>query len=479
MMSKSDIVLNIQYKYCKNKKVGVRGWLNYASRKQKADSSSIDEYNMLKDYALFSDKDSFLNEDSECYLWNNNGDINKQDIISNMDDMGKGLFYRGFLSFPPEFAINHGLITKADYYSLTNQFMPSLIMDMGLDINNVEWYCSLHRDTKHPHIHFCIFEKKQTKTNPRYPKSCIYKCKSNIANYLVDFQKFYELRDNTFSDITGTIDLNNLNKIKGQRLFSDKYRKNLNDMLLDLYNKLPKTGRIQYNSKNMNDLRDELDSIISYILYHDSTKYIYASYLKLLEEHQKELNQLYGQSNTINNRKYYNEQLNRLYTKIGNEILANYKIYQSMDIMEREKDFLKKNINDIKFKSRNYAKDETKFSIASDLYKICVLADLDYNQTKKVFKRWLKNSNYNYDVDSLISSIKVKNYDMSTQEFYSALKRLGYNYDRYSKLKSKNFYRQLSYRRFINRAINHLEYEKEKEEKQIVANIQFELEAYK
>ena len=53
MMSKSDIVLNIQYKYCKNKKVGVRGWLNYASRKQKADSSSIDEYNMLKDYALF------------------------------------------------------------------------------------------------------------------------------------------------------------------------------------------------------------------------------------------------------------------------------------------------------------------------------------------------------------------------------------------------------------------------------------------
>ena len=109
------------------------------------------------------------------------------------------------------------------------------------------------------------------------------------------------------------------------------------------YNKLPKTGRIQYNSKNMNDLRDELDSIISYILYHDSTKYIYASYLKLLEEHQKELNQLYGQSNTINNRKYYNEQLNRLYTKIGNEILANYKIYQSMDIMEREKDFLKKN----------------------------------------------------------------------------------------------------------------------------------------
>lgn len=29
---------------------------------------------------------------------------------------------------------------------------------MGLDINNVSWYCVLHRDTNHPHIHFCFFE---------------------------------------------------------------------------------------------------------------------------------------------------------------------------------------------------------------------------------------------------------------------------------------------------------------------------------
>mgnify|MGYP001855971649 CR=1 FL=1 len=61
-MSKSDIVFQINYKKCKNKKLGIKSWLDYASKKQKADSSSIDEYNLLKDYALFSDKKTYLNE---------------------------------------------------------------------------------------------------------------------------------------------------------------------------------------------------------------------------------------------------------------------------------------------------------------------------------------------------------------------------------------------------------------------------------
>ena len=42
----------------------------------------------------------------------------------------------------------------------------------------------------------------------------------------------------------------------------------------------------------------------------------------------KELNDLYGDSISNKERKYYNDQVKRLYTKIGNEILKNFKIYQ-------------------------------------------------------------------------------------------------------------------------------------------------------
>ena len=49
---------------------------------------------------------------------------------------------------------------------------------------------------------------------------------------------------------------------------------------------------------------------------------------------------------------------------------------------------------DFNFKSRNYKKDETIISIAKDLYQICSLADLNDKQIKKVFQRWINNSNY-------------------------------------------------------------------------------------
>lgn len=479
-MTKSNIVFQIEYKTGSNKGKAIGKWMDYATQKNKADSSSIDEYNLLKDYAVASDKKTFLNEYNETYLWNKDGDILKKDVMSELKNVNsKGIFWRGFLSFPSDFAMEHGLITKTDFYSLTNNIFPTLITDMGLDLNNVNWMCTLHLDTpKHPHIHFCIYEKVPTRRNPIVPRSAIANFKSNVANYLIDNKEFYRLRDSTFSKITGSISNKEFSKIKSQRLFSDKYRKGLNNRLLELYDVLPKTGRLQYNSKNMKPYKEQLDRIIHYILMHDSVKYDYANYLRLLEQHQKELNQLYGNSKNNQERKYYNDQLNKLYSKIGNEILHNYKVYQSMDFMDREREFLKKHINELNFKSRNdYAKEETKIGIAKDLYKICMVAGLNETQTKKVFVRWLKNSKYKMDADSLIASATTLDSEMTTKEYYDALKKLGYSSDRFNKFKTKHFYRELDYKKFINKAINNLMYEIDNEEKQIVENIQYELES--
>ena len=111
-MSKSDIVFKIEYRKPFNKKSGIKGWMNYVSQKQKADSSSIDEYNILKDYALFTDKETYLDESYDTFLWSSNGDVLKKDELDKVIDTSKGVFWRGFLSFPSEFAIEHGLITK-------------------------------------------------------------------------------------------------------------------------------------------------------------------------------------------------------------------------------------------------------------------------------------------------------------------------------------------------------------------------------
>lgn len=474
-MSKSNIVVRTRYKHSHTASSHVSKWLDYVSKKEKADSTSLDEKNILSEYYSLADKESFLFERCESFVWNSDGDVNPKQDLKKIDDTG--FVWNLVISFPPDFAIKNGLITKSDYYDLTKNIMPSLITDMGLNLNNTIWYASLHRNTDNPHLHILLCEKNKTATKGFIPQHFIQNIKSNIGNYLIDNTKFYKLRDKEFSNITGNISLKELTKVQGQKLYSDKFRKDLNKMLLDFYDKLPPKGRLQYNSKNMDMYRTELDNIIHYILLHDSVKYQYANYLKLLDKHQLELNQLYGMTKDNKNRKYYNDQRNRLYSKIGNEILSNYKKYQSMNLIEREKSFLEKHIKELKFKSRNdYAKDETKMSIAKDLYKLCMMANLNHEETKKVFQRWLKNSNYNYSIDAVMSSVPMLDYAMSSTEYYNALKKLGYDYERYNKVKNKYFYKELNYKRFINKAHEHLMYELENEEKQIISNLQFELE---
>lgn len=476
----SSIVVRTRYKHSFGASKHLSKWLDYVSKKEKADATSLDDKNIMKEYFALADKDTSLFEMCESFVWNQDGDVNPKEFLKNNKIDDTGFTWNLVLSFPPDFAINNGLITKSDYYDLTKNIMPSLITDMGLKIENTIWMVALHRNTDNPHLHICIVEKNKTASKGFIPKFAIKNLKSNIGNYLINNNEFYKLRDKEFSTITGGVSLKELTKIKSQKLYSDKFRKTLNQKLLSFYDTLPKTGRLQYNSKNMQPYRQELDGIIHYILSHDSVKYNYANYLRLLEEHQKELNSLYGMSDANRRRKYYNDQLNRLYSKIGNEILANYKKYQAMDLMEREKSFLSKHIKELNFKSRNdYSKNETKIKIARDLYKLCMMANLNDYEIKKVFERWIKNSNYNLNVDDLILSARVLEYEMSSTEYYIALRKLGYDYNRYNKFRNKYFYKELNYKRFINQAIDHLMYELEAEEKQIVSNIQYELEEYK
>ena len=70
------------------------------------------------------------------------------------------------------------------------------------------------------------------------------------------------------------------------------------------------------------------------------------------------------------------------------------------------------------------------------------------------------------------------NTDMSSTEYYKILRSLNYDYERYSKYKNKVFYQELNYKKFINQAMNYLEYELEQEEKQIINELEYELSEY-
>lgn len=469
----SNIITRVRYKKDVNFQRLVGGWCKYVS-KDGANGKSLKDVSSMndlyeKELGIFDDTKSF----EEYYIWNKNGDISKRDILKDLPRDKAGKMWNLVISFPPDFALESGLKTKQDYYLMTKAIMPKFILDNDLDITNTLWYSSLHKDTDNPHLHITIFEKEQRRKKDTLEKVAMKYLKSNIASYLIDNTSFYKDQDYLFLGLDNEIRKSNYTKIEKELFFSDRFRKTLNKDLLKLYDKLPKRGRLQYNSRNLDYCRADIDKIIDKILYHDTIKYEFEIYYHHLEEIERQQIKMYG--NTKNN-KYIDNKMKRLYSRIGNDILYNYKVYNSKDFLIHQKEFLKVNIMNMDFKSRNIKKKSTIIKHASEIYKLGKLADLSDNDIKLLLSKWIKKSNIKYDVNLIFDSVSSGREDMNATEFYKALSHLGYSKERYDNFKSKSFYKHLQFKQFIKKANYFLITENKKEEKFLLELIEKELQ---
>lgn len=280
----SNIVTRVRYKKDVNFQRLVGAWCKYVS-KDGADTTPLKDLSSVNDYyqkefGIFDD----TKENEEYHIWGKNGDIRKREILKELPKDKPGKMWTLVLSFPPDFADESGLITKQDYYLMTKAILPKFLLDNDLDLTNTLWYASLHKDTDNPHLHIAIFEKNQTRTKDTLEKNAIKNLKSNIASYLIDNTSFYKEHDYLLLGLDYKVRKSNFTKVEKELFFSNKFRKNLNKDLLSLYNKLPKRGRLQYNSKNLDFCRKDIDRIIEKILYHDTIKYEFEKYYHFLEE---------------------------------------------------------------------------------------------------------------------------------------------------------------------------------------------------
>lgn len=468
----SNIITRVRYKKDVNFQKLVGGWCKYVS-KDGADGKSLDGLDNInnlyeKEFGIFDD----TKENEEFYIWNKNGNINKKEILKDIPNNKSGKMWTLVISFPPQFAEESGLKTKQDYYLMTKAIMPKFLLDNDLDLTNTLWYASLHKDTDNPHLHITIFEKEQRRKKDTLEKTAMKYLKSNIASYLIDNTSFYKEQDYLFLGLENKIRKKNLTKVEKDLFFNDKFRKSLNKDLLQLYDKLPKQGRLQYNAKRLNFCRKDINKIIDKILYHDTIKYEFEKYYHHLEEIEREQKKIYGNSNN----KYIENKMKRLYSKIGNDILHNYKVYNSKEFIEHHKEFLKINIMNMDFKSRNIKKKSTIIKNATNLYRLGKMSDLSENNIKSLIKRWIKNSNINENFDLIYSAINKNDESMSYTDFYKALSNLGYSKERYNNLKSKSFYKQLRFKQFIKKANKFLLLENKKEEKLLQEIIEKQLQ---
>jgi len=469
----SNIITRVRYKKDVNFQRLVGGWCKYVS-KDGADGKSLNDFSstddlLNKEFGIFDDTEDIATN----FIWNKNGDVSKKDILKDLPNDKAGRMWTVVVSFPPDFALESGLRTKQDYYLMTKAIMPKFILDNDMDLTNTLWYASLHRDTDNPHLHITIFEKEHKRKKDTLEKNSLKYLKSNIASYLIDNTSFYKDQDYLFLGLDYKVRKSNFTQVDKDLFFSDKFRRSLNKDLLNLYNQLPKRGRLQYNSKNLDYCRKDIDKIIEKILYHDTIKYDFERYYHHLEEIERQQKKMYGNNK---NNKYIENKMNRLYSKIGNDILYNFKVYNSKDFLVRQKEFLKVNIMNMNFKSRSVKKKSTVYKYTSELYKLGRLADLSDSDIKKLLKNWLDNSKLNYDVDLLFESVNRGRENMNATDFYKALSHLGYNKQRYDNYKNKSFYKNVKFKQFIKKANSFLASESRKEEQFLLEILEKEIQ---
>ena len=248
-------------------------------------------YNLTADYNYFSytlngqkvDKNAnaehyFTREGTNTGLFNMNGPIDeeqKKELKLRLKDT-KSIIWHGFISFDEE--TSRGFCSQENCIKFMNQTFGGFLNDAGFKKSNIELYCSLHEDTMHRHIHFAFFEKEPLRLDKNCNQVFTRKGKvpaAAIDNYLVSANmhlsersaEYYTARDKAIAEMHRT------REVKARTGFIDGKASTasllMNFEISKLISKLPKTGRLQYNSDSISALRPEIDRVAELLIRSD------------------------------------------------------------------------------------------------------------------------------------------------------------------------------------------------------------------
>ena len=157
-------------------------------------------------------------------------------------------------------------LRNTDYeqaYNFIKKELPKFFTRAGLDKDNIIWYAGLHENTENKHIHISFFEKE-----PKFYKNnneLVFHSGKIPKNVLITSKAIFE---KALTNKTAEI-------VKTRKDLTDKYemfsnainlRKGLKKQLLNLYDMMPKSGRVSYDSKNMESVKSYVDVITNNLI---------------------------------------------------------------------------------------------------------------------------------------------------------------------------------------------------------------------
>ena len=278
-----------------NNQIKFDGFLGYTSREEATETTLTH-----LGYLNAENKNGFLNEAKACFC--NKNDLAWEMIVS-------------FESY--EIMERAGIYSQQEYGSVVNKVLPAFFKKVGFDPSNMVWWENYHTNKANPHMHIVFMEKNKNRTRGKFTETQRKDLKREIIKETIartslenrigmDYKAYFKEKDELRSELisqAGKIDLNTI------------------ETLDDLYMILPKSGRIQYGSKQMEKYRPAINKVIDKLLTLNEVKPDYDNFIdkvKLLDE---TMNQIAGtEIGTIGK-----TEKAKLYKELGNLILNDYK----------------------------------------------------------------------------------------------------------------------------------------------------------
>lgn len=164
-------------------------------------------------------------------------------------------------------------------------------------------------------------------------------------------------------------------------------------------------------------------------------------------------------------------QIQRLYTRIGNDILSKYKEHKQENYLNNQKEFLSKNIFKLNLKSKNNLTKEQVINLGVSLYKISELSSLNQFDTIRLIKNWYTKINQNNNFESYYKQVLDKlseTKSLSIFELFRTFEYMGISKIKYEKLRDKYYHNKFIKSQILYNALEHIQYETERIEQEII-----------
>lgn len=227
------------------------------------------------------------------------------------------------LSLPSfEFAKNHSLEIAEDYAAIVQKVLPEFFEKVGLQKSNMLYWMDYHINTSHPHIHLTFLEKNKTRSRGLFSPREIKMFKGMMYDKIMGKQKYFEaFSKDAVLAFKEKDELFNLLKDEMRIKIQTENRKETQELMKTLFQQLPKTGRMQYNSKQMYPYQKMINTVIDY-LFKDAEL---ENQLQNFLEKVKTFDRVKSEALHEKFDDFEKSETRKLYTQIGNAILKQYK----------------------------------------------------------------------------------------------------------------------------------------------------------